>query len=191
MTATLTPALHAGTPAGRRGPGVTRRRLMAGLGAAAAAPAALAGLVACDPAASPAGPARPAAVSGSVRLGIYGPQAEIPAWEGVVKAFREKQPNVQVEIEHVTTDFQQKLVSLAAADSLWDTMRATDEPFYGNVERGIFRDITDVWNRDLREINPNDFVEGQLDFWRWDRRPRWAAPEPAASTARRAMAAST
>lgn len=114
----------------------------------------------------------PKQASGSVRLGIYGPQSEIPAWEGVVSAFRAKQPNVQVEIEHVPSKFQEKLVSLAAADSLWDVMRATDEPFYGNVERGIFKDITDVWSRDLREVNTSDFVEGQLDFWRWDNKAK-------------------
>lgn len=147
--------------------GFTRRRALAPV-----ATATVGVLASCGQSATPTEPARPAAVSGSVRLGIYRPQAELPAWEGVVKAFREKNPNTQIEIEHVASNYQEKLVSLAAADSLWDTMRATDEPFYGNVERGVFRDVTDLWNRDLREINPNDFVEGQLDFWRWDRKAK-------------------
>ena len=144
----------------------TRRRILVSTSALGAIPA----LAACGPQAGPAPAQGPA--TGNLRLGIYGPQAEIPAWEGAVKAFRDRHQAVPVEIEHVASNYQEKLVSLAAADSLWDVMRATDEPFYGNVERGVFRDITDVWNRDLREINPNDFVEGQLDFWRWDKKTK-------------------
>jgi ABC-type glycerol-3-phosphate transport system substrate-binding protein len=129
-------------------------------------------LAACGGAGAPASAPAAGQVQGSIRLGIYGPNAEIPAWEGAVKGFREKTPGVQVEIEHVPTNYQEKLVSLAAADSLWDVMRATDEPFYGNVERGVFRDVTDLWHRDLKEVNPNDVVEGQLDFWRWDKKAK-------------------
>jgi multiple sugar transport system substrate-binding protein len=149
-------------------PAVSRRRLVGAAGALAGV-----GVVAaCTRQPAPGAGQPPGQVAGAIRLGIYGPQAEIPAWEGAVKAFRDKQPAVQVEIEHVASNFQEKLVSLAAADSLWDVMRATDEPLYGNVERGVFRDITDFWTRDLREINPTDFVEGQLDFWRWDKKAK-------------------
>jgi len=103
-----------------------------------------------------------------LRLGIYGPQPEIPVWEEIVQNFEAKWSQIKVEIEHVASNYQEKLLALAAADQIWDVMRATDEPFYANCDKGAFRDITAYWTRDQKEIDPSDFVEGQVDFWRWD-----------------------
>lgn len=103
-----------------------------------------------------------------LRLGISGPRPENPVWEEIVQDFEARWPQIKVEIEHVASNYQEKLLALAAADQIWDAMRATDEPFYANCDKGAFRDITAYWARDQKEIDPGDFVEGQVDFWRWD-----------------------
>lgn len=105
----------------------------------------------------------------TIRYSHWGSQEEAAIHKSLVEAFMVKNPDIQVEIEHITGSYEQNLAVKMAGGSAPDVMFFQDEPFPAWVRKGVFEDLSPWFAKD-RNINLRDYFPQTKEYFQYDGR---------------------
>jgi multiple sugar transport system substrate-binding protein len=102
-----------------------------------------------------------------VRLMIWGSPDEVKVVQGYLDAFRERHPDIAVQVEH-TPDmgYHQKLQTLVRGGNVPDVMYVNNWQVPSLVRDGALLDLSDRIERDRAEVQPDDFYKEPFDAFR-------------------------
>jgi ABC-type glycerol-3-phosphate transport system substrate-binding protein len=150
----------------RNGGAATRRRLLAVLGAGAAAPLALA---ACGTPGAPGGaggaeaPPPPRALGGKVQVAYRTDPLTVEMYGGMTEEFLKQHAGVQVEFVDIGGNYDTPLLALFAAGTPPDAFWLRLTTFASYLAKGLLLNIEPYSRRDARAVQLEDFFPGILD----------------------------
>ena len=148
----------------------TRRTL---IGALPAAPLAL--LASCAPGDSGSTPAK-VQTPATVRFAAAGLGTELAVWTEVVETYNKLGTGITIQYEPCTAgsasaqDCLPIYLTQFVAGTAPDTWRVDDEPLPFYADKGMYKELDSLLQRDRREVNPDDFFPRTLSAMKYDRK---------------------